>query len=154
MFYDIGLNCESQGEKGRTWKNYKIIIGYRLLFLFIHALPFSPGHPLESKGMFLNLFGNYSLLCAMAHPDFGRLSNPISTRGDRLCPHNYYWHTRIFRPSDGPVLVWAKSLISLVGKCWTKCDFEGPHLLHKSYVHICGQLVINFGIKITQIRAL
>ena len=43
--------------------------------------------------------------CAMAHPDFGRSVNPISTRGgDRLCPPNYYWHTRIFRPSDdGPV---------------------------------------------------
>ena len=22
--------------------------------------------------------------------------------GDRLCPPDYYWHTRIFRPSDGP----------------------------------------------------
>ena len=41
--------------------------------------------------------------CAMAHPDFGRSVNPISTRGDRLCPPNYYWHTRIFRPSNGPV---------------------------------------------------
>ena len=41
--------------------------------------------------------------CAMAHPDFGRSVNPISTRGDRLCPLNYYWHTLIFRPSDGPV---------------------------------------------------
>ena len=40
--------------------------------------------------------------CAMAHPDFGRSVNPISTRGDRLCPPNYYWHTRIFRPFDGP----------------------------------------------------
>ena len=40
--------------------------------------------------------------CAMAHPDFGRSVNPISTRGDRLSPPNYYWHTRIFRPSDGP----------------------------------------------------
>ena len=40
--------------------------------------------------------------CAMVHPYFGRSVNPISTRGDRLCPHNYYWHTRIFRPSDGP----------------------------------------------------
>ena len=40
--------------------------------------------------------------CAMAHPDFGRSVNPISTRGDRLCPPNYYWHTQIFRPSDGP----------------------------------------------------
>ena len=42
--------------------------------------------------------------CAMAHPDFGRLFNTISTRGDRLCPHNYYWHPRIFRPSDGPAI--------------------------------------------------
>ena len=42
--------------------------------------------------------------CAMAHPDFGRSVNPISARGDRLCPPNYYWHTRIFRPSDGPAL--------------------------------------------------
>ena len=41
-------------------------------------------------------------VCAMAHPDFGRSVNPISTRGDRLCPPNYYWHTRIFWPSDGP----------------------------------------------------
>ena len=40
--------------------------------------------------------------CARAHPDFGRSVNPISTRGDRLCPPNYYGHTRIFRPSDGP----------------------------------------------------
>ena len=22
--------------------------------------------------------------------------------GDKLCPPNYYWHTRIFRPSEGP----------------------------------------------------
>ena len=40
----------------------------------------------------------------MAHPDFGRSVNPISTMGDRLCPHNYYWHSRIFRPSDGPAV--------------------------------------------------
>ena len=39
---------------------------------------------------------------AMAHPDFGRSVNPISTRGYRLCSPNYYWHPRIFRPSDGP----------------------------------------------------
>ena len=43
--------------------------------------------------------------CAMAHPDFGRSVNPTSTRGDRLCQPNYYWHTRIFRPSDGPEIV-------------------------------------------------
>ena len=28
--------------------------------------------------------------------------DPIPTRGDRLCPPNYYWHTLIFRPSNGP----------------------------------------------------
>ena len=38
----------------------------------------------------------------MAHPDFGRSVNPISTRRDRLFPPSYYWHTQIFRPSDGP----------------------------------------------------
>ena len=32
-----------------------------------------------------------------------RSVNPISTRRDRLCPPNHYWHPRIFRPSDGPV---------------------------------------------------
>ena len=26
--------------------------------------------------------------CAKTHPDFGRSVNPISTRGDRLCPPN------------------------------------------------------------------
>ena len=41
--------------------------------------------------------------CAMAHPDFCRSVNLISTRGDRLCPPHYYWHTRNFWPSDGPV---------------------------------------------------
>ena len=42
---------------------------------------------------------------AMAPPDFGRSVNSISTRGDRLCPPNYYLHPRIFIPSDGPVLL-------------------------------------------------
>ena len=36
---------------------------------------------------------------AMAPPDFGRLVNPISTRGT---DYAHYWHPRIFRPSDGP----------------------------------------------------
>ena len=41
----------------------------------------------------------------VAPPDFGRSVNPISTRGDRLCPPIYYWYPRIFRPSDGPAIV-------------------------------------------------
>ena len=31
-------------------------------------------------------------------PDFGRSVNSISTKGNRLCPPNYYWHTQIFGP--------------------------------------------------------
>ena len=46
---------------------------------------------------------------AMAPPDFGRSVNPISTRGDRLCPPNYYCHPRVFRPSNGPVKVCKKA---------------------------------------------
>ena len=34
---------------------------------------------------------------------FGRSVNPISTRGERLCPPYYDWRPRIFRRSDGPV---------------------------------------------------
>ena len=41
---------------------------------------------------------------AMTPPDFGRSVNSISTRGDSLCPPNYYWNPWIFRPSDGPEL--------------------------------------------------
>ena len=36
-----------------------------IYFLLIHALPFSPWYPLKSKGRFVNLFGNFSRLCAM-----------------------------------------------------------------------------------------
>ena len=34
--------------------------------------------------------------------------------GDRLCPPNYYWHTRYFRPSDSPVPL---SLLTNVPSC-------------------------------------
>jgi hypothetical protein len=37
----------------------------------------------------------------MAPPDFDRTVNPISTRG-QIMPLKYYWHLRLFRPSDGP----------------------------------------------------
>ena len=66
VFSDICLNCESQGEKGRTCKKYKILIGSRVFFFhFIHDLPFSPGHLLESKERFVNLFCNFSPLCGV-----------------------------------------------------------------------------------------
>ena len=48
--------------------------------------------------------------CAMAHPDFVK-----SVKGDNLCLPNYYWHTWIFRPSDGPV-----------------CPFTGPKMFYAS----------------------
>ena len=54
--------------------------------------------------------------CAMAHPDFGKPVNPISTRGDRLCQPNYYWHTRIFRPSDGPAKYYNSHFTNILGK--------------------------------------
>ena len=72
VFSDIGLNCESQGEKGRTCKKYKILIGSRVFFFhFIHDLPFSPGHLLESEERFVNPFCNFSPLCdvAVARPE-------------------------------------------------------------------------------------
>ena len=64
----------------------------------------------ESRGPRLLTFTFYGICqgcrpsgChAMASSDFGRSVNPISTRGDRLCLPNYYWHPRIFKPSDGP----------------------------------------------------
>ena len=46
----------------------------------------------------------HSGLSSLGVPDvpwLGRSVNPISTRGDRLYPPNYYWHTRIFILSDG-----------------------------------------------------
>ena len=54
--------------------------------------------------------------CAMAHPVYGRSVNPISTKGDRLCPPNNYWHTRIFRPSDGPDLITVLNIVDLSKK--------------------------------------
>ena len=64
----------------------------------------------------------------MAHPEFGRSVHPISTRGDRLCPPNYYWHTRNFRPSDGPdthrllLYLWSASLW-----LWKKYEIWGAN---------------------------
>ena len=71
------------------------------------------------KTLFLN--GSFSLLAprfsdlpmlihsrfilACLHPDFARSINPIFTRGtDYTHLINYYWHTEILRPSDGPVM--------------------------------------------------
>ena len=71
--------------------------------------------------------------CAMAHPDFGRPVNPISTRGDRLCPPNYYWHTRIFRPSDGPEIAHLKLVEQNCNNYKIKIFEIGMKNFHKSY---------------------
>ena len=78
VFSDIGLNCESQGEKGRTCKKYKILIGSPVFFFhFIHDLHFSPGHLLESEERFVNLFCNFSPLCAIHDLWRAQKVNPI-----------------------------------------------------------------------------
>ena len=44
VFSDIGLNCEFQGEKGRTCKKYKILIGSWVFFFFLYMISlFHPG---------------------------------------------------------------------------------------------------------------
>ena len=55
---------------------------------------------------------------AIASPDFCRSVNPISTRANRLCPPNHYWHPRIFRPSNGPM----QSLV--LGQSIEKLSFD------------------------------
>ena len=45
----------------KFWSNPKYFS-----FLFIHDLLFSPGHLLESKQRFVNLFGDFSPLCGVA----------------------------------------------------------------------------------------
>ena len=48
-------------KKGENVEN---TIGSQEFFLLlIHDLLFSPGHPIESEGRFVNFFGNYSPLC-------------------------------------------------------------------------------------------
>ena len=80
VFSDVGLNCESQGEKRRTCRKYKILIGsWVFFFLFIHDLPFSPGHPLESEGRFVNLSAILALCAPCPHglDDWHKMSKEI-----------------------------------------------------------------------------
>ena len=55
---------------------------------------------------------------AKAPPVFGQTVNPISTRGDRLCPPQYYEPPRIFRPCDGPDLEYSR-FPKVMKKCST-----------------------------------
>ena len=78
--------------------------------------------------------------CAMAHTDFGRSFNPISIKGDRLCPPNYYWHIRIFRPSDGPEHNLTFILDSRVCRIYD-ATFEMfcPHCDSDSLLYLCSK---------------
>ena len=63
-----------------------------------------------------------------------RLVNPISTRVDRLCPPNYYWHTQIFRPSDGPaVLIKVNQRTAFFGFEMALKNFIAPYLKINKY---------------------
>ena len=94
VFSDIGLNFQSQGEKGRTSRKYNILIGSQVLLT--HDLPFSHGHPLGSKGRFVNLFGNFSPLCARSSKcaKIG-LSNTVVYVKNHLNLSKIYFHVQI-----------------------------------------------------------
>ena len=51
-------------KKGGNVENTKFQLDPKFFFHFINDLLFSPRHPLESKGRFVNLFDNFSPLCA------------------------------------------------------------------------------------------
>ena len=103
--------------------------------LFFYIWCFTKHTFLNSMSFFILCFWNRAIHrpvvpgcagCAMAHPNFGRSVNPISTRADRLCPPNYYWHTRIFRPSDGPALSYVVPVKSKVKISQNFVAFSGP----------------------------
>ena len=77
--------------------------GYNILF-YINEIFCLKFNKLRSK---LEVAKGCSNLLTGLSPGgvFDRLVNPISTRGGRLCPPQYYQHLRIFRPCDGPDLV-------------------------------------------------
>ena len=62
VFSDIGLNCESQGEKGRTCRKYKILIESLFSLLYMISL-FHPGICQSPRGG-LETFSVISALCA------------------------------------------------------------------------------------------
>ena len=55
-------------KKGELVENTEFYSNPQYFFIFIHDLSFSHGRPLEplleSEGRFVNLFGNFSPLCA------------------------------------------------------------------------------------------
>ena len=81
---------------------------------------------------------------AMAPPDFGRSVNPISTRGDRLCPSNYYWPSRIFKPSDGSALEVGTWMHLAKNKVTKTCLYDATAFTLNLIKHsFCNALLIN-----------
>ena len=63
-------------KKGEYVKNKNKIIGSRVFFFhFIHDLPFSPKHLLEYEERFVNLFCNFSPLCAIGRAHAPKVDN-------------------------------------------------------------------------------
>ena len=80
----------------------------------------------------------------MAPPDFGRSVNPISTRGDRLCPSNYYWPSRIFKPSDGSALEVGTWMHLAKNKVTKTCLYDATAFTLNLIKHsFCNALLIN-----------
>ena len=80
----------------------------------------------------------------MAPPDFGRSVNPISIRGDRLCPSNYYWPSRIFRPSDGSALEVGTWMHLAKNKVTKTCLYDATAFTLNLIKHsFCNALLIN-----------
>ena len=104
--------CFCRSKKWRKLKRFYLLIEMCNLTLSKGPLPwvgpglYDPGRFLGSSWILLSKQGCRPWVCRVCHgtPRFWQISNPISTRGDRLCPPNCYWHPRIFRLSDGPGL--------------------------------------------------
>jgi hypothetical protein len=65
----------------------------KFLLYWVHL--FSPSQPLQCTVVHDRDVGDRWSERTIAHPGFGRSLNPISTRGGRLCPHNYYLPTQL-----------------------------------------------------------
>ena len=86
-------------------------VKFLVFYMFSGFLLFS--HNLDFY--FLNKISFSGTLCVVPWGAGNALGHPwhpqiladqltLSQPGDRLCPPNYYWHTRIFRPLDVPAL--------------------------------------------------
>ena len=84
--------------------------------------------------------------CAMAHPDFGRSVNPISTREDRFCPPGFsdlptapaIWPPMMEMPLDCAVYSWLLNLQTLAKIKVKICQFSIYYLIIFPQLSIVG----------------